>query len=416
MVSKQRRVTILQKTPLFSQLSAQECQKLAPVFKVRKLADGETLCRQGDTGDYMAIVADGELTIEVESHDGKATEVSRRTRCEAVGEMACLDPSPRSATVRADGAVTVLILNRSMLDSMRSNVPGLFSRVVRGIAYRLAEMLDEANELLSTLLESAKNTARAAGGEIVGTSSEGRPVRGDRKQLKLEPEGGLEGLESEELEVLRSVMEARWYRAGEIICVEGEPAPAAYFVVDGSVEVLRRIGSETYRLAVIGDGRFLGQRALLREGTRSATLRAGDDGTTLFSLSRQRFEALLEAESSLAIGFQEAVTITGIRQLRQANELAAYLGAREQNFEIPGPSSNSIKQQLDPSKSTQERVQDLVGSDEEEGDVETLASAYLETALEDWEMTPSELDDIQVVDVEGEMSAAEKKMRNKNSD
>ena len=130
------------------------------------------------------------------------------------------------------------------------------------------------------------------------------------------------------------------------------------------------------------------------------------------ALSRQRFEALLEAESPLAIRFQEAVTIAGINALRQANEMAAYLGAREDKRQIPPPRSNVLKGKARTSKPGRERIKDFVelGVDDSE-DIAALASAYLETALSDWDVTPSELDRVQVVNAEGEMSAAEKKIR-----
>lgn len=414
MSSKLERAQLLTKTAVFDQLSKEDCQMLAPVFKDRQLADGEVLCREGDPGDYLAVVVLGSLLVEVDREDEGETVVATVGAREVVGEMSCLDPLPRSATVRAKGATKVLILTRNMLDSLKVNAPKLFSRVVRGIAYRLAGRLDETNHLISKLVQKKREPTQPRQPslrEMRKSSATGRPVK---ERVKLSPTGVMEGLSDDEREVLRTAMEPRRYGPRETVCLEKEPAPEAYFVADGEVDVVKTIGGKSYLLATATTGGCLGQRALLREGTRSATLRTGSNGATLLCLSRDRFDALLEAESSLAIGFQEAVTIAGVRQLRQANAMAAYLGAREEKGKFHRPLSSGRHKQPPLSQSVGERLKEAVDPKlQESDDIEALASAYLNTALEDWDLTPSELDKIEVITGDGEMSAAEKKARNK---
>ena len=102
--------------------------------------------------------------------------------------------------------------------------------------------------------------------------------------------------------------------------------------------------------------------------------------------------------------------MAGIRQLRQANELTAYLGGaggkRGTTPRRPGPRKDSGP--------VRRRVQKRVDNElDEVKDVESLAAAYLETSLQNWALTPSELNNIRVVHSDGEMSTAEKKMRQK---
>ena len=56
----------------------------------------------------------------------------------------------------------------------------------------------------------------------------------------------------------------------EILCAEGEEGSELYLLLDGVLEVL--VGGE--RLAEIGPGAVLGERALLEGGRRTSTLRA----------------------------------------------------------------------------------------------------------------------------------------------
>jgi hypothetical protein len=56
----------------------------------------------------------------------------------------------------------------------------------------------------------------------------------------------------------------------ELLCTEGEPGSELYLLLDGVLEVI--VGGE--RLAEIGPGAVLGERALLEGGLRTSTLRA----------------------------------------------------------------------------------------------------------------------------------------------
>ncbi len=417
MVSKRERVAILGQAPTFSRLSEQELAMLAPVFKERHLGRGETLFKQGETGDYMVVLASGELAVEIggEHGDKEATVVGYVGESETVGAMACLDPAPRSATVRAEEPSVGLILSRTMLDSLKVNGTELFSKVVRGLAARLAEMLDETNELLSRMLETKKTPRqldRPKREQMLDEATEGKPVV---QRVRLGDDGVFAQLDDSEREVLQSATEARRYGGQRVICLEGEPAASAYMVVEGQVDVIKDVEGKSYRLATVGPGSFLGQRALLLEGRRSATLRTRRSGATVLELSRDRFQMLLEASSPLAVGFQESVTITGIRQLRQANAMVTYLDSRktlDRSFRAR-PSSQKVVQSLRREDGSDYAIEEILDADEGE-DVERLASAYLETALEDWDVSPSELKNIRVERAAGQMSAMEKKMRDKN--
>ncbi len=86
--------------PIFKGFADDDLARLASQVHNRQLAAGEVLFRQGEAGHACYVVLDGEL--EVIGHPGQTEvrlEICRPGRM--IGEMALIDPSPRSATVRA---------------------------------------------------------------------------------------------------------------------------------------------------------------------------------------------------------------------------------------------------------------------------------------------------------------------------
>jgi CRP-like cAMP-binding protein len=69
-------------------------------------------------------------------------------------------------------------------------------------------------------------------------------------------------------------MQERRYTAKETIYREGDPGDAMFIIKEGEVEVLRKVGGENARLAVLPKGAIFGEMAVLRDLPRSTTARA----------------------------------------------------------------------------------------------------------------------------------------------
>ncbi|GAB3403069.1 Crp/Fnr family transcriptional regulator [Flindersiella endophytica] len=67
----------------------------------------ETLLREGDRTRQVYVLLTGRVRVTAENEDGKVALLAIRTYGELVGELACLDGEPRSATVTADARETV---------------------------------------------------------------------------------------------------------------------------------------------------------------------------------------------------------------------------------------------------------------------------------------------------------------------
>jgi putative ABC transport system ATP-binding protein len=88
------------------------------------------------------------------------------------------------------------------------------------------------------------------------------------------------------------------FPAGTRIIRQGDPGDKFYLIASGSVEVLQsRDGSEV-PIARLGVGDFFGERALLTDEPRNATVIARED-TDVLTLKKADFRAALEAHGSL---------------------------------------------------------------------------------------------------------------------
>jgi CRP-like cAMP-binding protein len=80
---------------------------LASSLVTVEIPAGGVVIAQGDAGDRFYVVERGRLKIEADGVQGEPLHPG-----EYFGEIALLRSSPRSATVRADTAVTLLALER----------------------------------------------------------------------------------------------------------------------------------------------------------------------------------------------------------------------------------------------------------------------------------------------------------------
>ena len=71
-------------------------------------ADGEIIARQGDAGDCMYVIQEGQVAVMLES-DGVETLLRTAEVGEFLGEMAIFDREVRSATLRAAGEVREVV-------------------------------------------------------------------------------------------------------------------------------------------------------------------------------------------------------------------------------------------------------------------------------------------------------------------
>ncbi|HSB59988.1 MAG TPA: cyclic nucleotide-binding domain-containing protein [Methyloceanibacter sp.] len=107
-------------------------------FPPARFAAGDVIFAEGDKGDAMYVVRNGEVTVE---RNGKVMETLGGGGI--FGEMALIDGSSRSATVRAKTDCEVAPINEKSFLFLVHETPFFAVAVMRTLADRLRRM-DEA--------------------------------------------------------------------------------------------------------------------------------------------------------------------------------------------------------------------------------------------------------------------------------
>ncbi len=142
--------------PMFGDLTTSELSQIVHIMQVRHLADGEYVFQEGAPGDAWYLVHAGEVEVFKASADGDARSVAVLGVRTCFGEMAILDGSPRSASVRANGDVTAFCFPRADFNELisRSNIAAYklvyqMARVLvarqRKTTEQLVQLYDRAN-------------------------------------------------------------------------------------------------------------------------------------------------------------------------------------------------------------------------------------------------------------------------------
>lgn len=297
---------ILRRVPAFAGLSDDDCDAVLAVLKARRGNAGDVLFREGDRGESLVIVLEGELVCTVKTASGEK-EIARLRPGEVVGEMALFDAEPRSASVSCPQSALVVELSRTALAQLRVAAPRACAQVYRNLLADVARRLRDAGEQLTDFAlgpQSGRDAPPPSSRHLTATQLRAFSIMSDR--------------DPEDLELLAHVATLKQFPAGSPLVREGTAGDACYFILTGTVSVSRG-GTQ---LATLGPAALVGQLALLDRAARSATVTSIDDVSAL-EIRASAFANLVRSDAAIALRFQEQVALAGVRQLRAATRKLA---------------------------------------------------------------------------------------------
>jgi len=113
---------------------------------------GEAIVSQGEVGDCMYVVEQGEVEVVQGSGEG-SVRLAVLGEGEFFGEMAIFDRDVRSATVRALGKVQVMTVDRVTFLRRISEDPSLAFRIIKKMSGRIRDLNNELTGLKGKALE-----------------------------------------------------------------------------------------------------------------------------------------------------------------------------------------------------------------------------------------------------------------------
>jgi sigma-B regulation protein RsbU (phosphoserine phosphatase) len=163
--------SLLANIPFFADLSEQELKSLEEQLSVVKVASDQVLFREGDVGDSLLIVVDGELHILIGEGSSDEMLLNVLGPGEYLGEMSLIMPGgQRTASARATKPTVLLELQQQEFNDLLHRQPSL----AYGMARVLSQRLDSTNNASyrdlvakNQQLQKAYNDLKAAQAQLV---------------------------------------------------------------------------------------------------------------------------------------------------------------------------------------------------------------------------------------------------------
>ncbi|HVX29846.1 MAG TPA: cyclic nucleotide-binding domain-containing protein, partial [Nitrolancea sp.] len=128
----------LRRIPLFAGLDQTTLNWLGANLQNERFESGTTLMRQGEPGDRLYVIRDGDVDVLVDDGSGSERRLAQLHAGDYVGEIALLRDSLRTATVRARTPVEALSLSREHFESMLIASPALKEVIAQTMRQREA--------------------------------------------------------------------------------------------------------------------------------------------------------------------------------------------------------------------------------------------------------------------------------------
>ena len=106
--------SLLQAMPLFGGLGEGPLLRISSKLVETRLAPGQMLFNEGDTGEVLYLIIEGEIEVFI-GHGSHEYRLGLLGRGSHLGELALLDGAPRSTSARASQPTRLLLVPRELV-------------------------------------------------------------------------------------------------------------------------------------------------------------------------------------------------------------------------------------------------------------------------------------------------------------
>lgn len=140
-------VSVLRGIPVFASLDTASLKLLAFSSTYLSLEDGEALCHQGDPGDSVFVIDEGEVDVSIVGGETGRMLLATLSRHDIFGEMAVICNQPRTADVHARGPLKVLKIDADVFLQLVTGNPTAARGMMRILAERLIRFTEQYERL-----------------------------------------------------------------------------------------------------------------------------------------------------------------------------------------------------------------------------------------------------------------------------
>lgn len=126
-------------------------------------------------------------------------------------------------------------------------------------------------------------------------------------------------LNSKLLKLLMKVIHNRVYAASEYIFFQNDPGIALYIIIKGEILITQDEGGDRFDLAMLGQGDFFGELALLDKAKRSASAIAMKE-SQLAVIFRPDLDEFVEAHPKEGVNILRGISTIVATRLRNLNQ------------------------------------------------------------------------------------------------
>ncbi len=135
--SLEEKCALLVNSSLFQNVSPTDMQHLARYSKIKAYKTREEICRRGEAGSQIFVIAKGKVSLHTDSDDGKELGFGFMGAGEIFGEIAVFDGGERTATVKAIEPAELLVIEKRDLMPFLQKNPNVAVQLLATLASRL---------------------------------------------------------------------------------------------------------------------------------------------------------------------------------------------------------------------------------------------------------------------------------------
>lgn len=139
---------VLQKVPLFSNLSPADLQRVLDVAREKAYPRNSVILFEDDPGDALFVVASGQVKVVLIGEDGREVILSVLGEGQFFGEMSLIDDEPRSAHVIAMEDSNLVVLRREDFEGILMQTPAIALPLLKEMSRRLRRADEKVGSLV----------------------------------------------------------------------------------------------------------------------------------------------------------------------------------------------------------------------------------------------------------------------------